>query len=271
MQSPTVGRSSKAFSLKWLFLALIALSLAFTGKTAWTDEFTLNPQQKTTVENENQPHSEQPSSELQQQQGTSFRRHLYTSPTIAISSIHYKEGSIRYSAITLSGKVSTRYALSPRWDLGGSAHLTLLPVQQTSGGNTARFLGVNARVGYSPEFPPSPWRLSILTGLYYTRMIVSNDAFGFTDMVGPQLFPVLARRFSQGDSAMIYLKLSPVTNKLSLLSLSNREMAAGFTFAHLTQQERVITFSLDYANMALEFTGVKVLANTISLGAGLHF
>lgn len=199
-----------------------------------------------------------------------FHRKLYTSPSLGVTSVHYKEGDTNYSAIALTGKISTRYALSPRWDLGGSMYLTLMPLKQTPSDNTARFLGVNARIGYSPKIIPSPWRLSLLTGLYYTRMFVSNDAFGFTDMVGPQLFPVLARLFSTGDSAMIYLKFSPVTNQLSLLSFSNRELAAGFTFARLMKNGHALTFSLDYANMSLDFTTLKAITNTLTFSVGMN-
>ncbi|HRK01991.1 MAG TPA: hypothetical protein PLH57_04950 [Oligoflexia bacterium] len=200
-----------------------------------------------------------------------IRRRFYTTPSIGISSIQYKEtGVSNYSAIALTGKISTRYPIRARWDVGGSMYFTLMPLTQNPSTNSARFLGVNGRIGYAPPGIKRPWRLSLLTGFYYTRMFVSNNAFGFKDMVGPQLFPVLHRSFKNGDSGMIYGKYSPVTNNLSVLSLSNRELATGITYAYLMKNKRALAISLDIALLAIDIDRVKTATSSITLGVGIN-
>jgi hypothetical protein len=168
-------------------------------------------------------------------------------------------------ALTAKGGI-TFPLIRPRWDFGLSFYVTAVPLRSTSA-DKARFLGVNFRVGYA--IPSSGnWSLSLMGGMYYTTMIVPGGAFGFRNMAGPQLFPVLRRRLSlTGRSLIFYAKLSPVSDGFNLLNLSNREIAAGSAITVY----KSTSLTLDVANLVVTISGVRISSTSASLGASVGF
>ena len=183
------------------------------------------------------------------------------------SVISYDETGVdSYSSVSLTGKSSYSYLIfPPDWDFGTSLYYTLLPITKT-GNNAVRFLGVNLRFGYVVPFVTEPWRLSVLGGMYYTTMFVTNDRFGFKNLAGPQLFPALKRTFRGGKAIVSYLKFSPISNGLSLLSLSNRELALGGAYLYPLKNGHSIAFTLDVAIFYFKIRQVEIQSSSISLG-----
>ncbi len=203
------------------------------------------------------------------------QRYSFT-PGLSLSYISYQEvrtdvPSIDYSAISLTAKINYLHSLfSQRWDIGGSVFFTLLPISQTPK-TTERFLGVNLRVGCVLPKIEEPWRFSILVGWYYVTTFVTSNAFGFKNMMGPQLFPTLRKQLKNGDMALGYIKFSPVSTQLSLLNLANHELAVGVSYLHPLQNLHPLSFSMDLSNFKLEILGVKISSTTVSVGAGYGF
>jgi hypothetical protein len=183
---------------------------------------------------------------------------------------------------TLTLKGSYLYKLAPpHWDIGLSAFVSTLTFDPSIGGTTARSLGINARIGYNIALGHSPWTLSIMGGYYYTTMFVSPSNFGFENMTGPQLFPVIRRTLRNQDSILFYAKYSPVSAGSISLQPSSREIAGGFTYSHLLSNGHSIPFSLDISNLSASATinnstgslsqSVNVELTTASLSAGYTF
>lgn len=207
----------------------------------------------------------------------SHRRHFFTGG-LGITKLSYDQASrsVSCSSWALTGKLSYIYTLSHLWDLGLSGYGTLLPFGGTctdpSGTSASmRFIGINARAGYTVPGIQDPWRLSIMVGIYYVTMLTSTGNFGFQNMAGPQLFPVLRRSLKNGDAIVTYLKFSPVSSGFSFLQLSNREIAGGGAYLFKLKNDHMMSLTFDVANLALEISGEAISSTSISFGFGYSF
>jgi hypothetical protein len=189
---------------------------------------------------------------------------------------------VSYMEDTLTLKGSYVYRLAPpHWDLGFSAFVSTLTFGSSLEGTSVRSLGVNARIGYNIPIGHTAWTFSIMGGLYYTTMFVSPSTFGFQNLAGPQLFPVIRRTLSNQDTLSFYAKYSPVSSGSFSLQPSSREIAGGFTYNYLLQNGHSIPVSLDISNLKATAqlsdatTGVSQSVNieltTVSLSAGYTF
>jgi hypothetical protein len=183
-------------------------------------------------------------------------------------------------------------------DLGVSAYATVLPLfssgqARASSSATAEtlskpkisFLGVNARVGYKIGAVKAPWSLTIAAGMYFTTMYqttkftTSGQGFGFTNMAGPQLFPVLRKDLGPGRFWSAYLKFSPVSQNFGLQSLSSHEIGAGGAYGiPMGKSNAPLALTADFSRAQLKLftdrgttttlddTTVSIKVTTITLG-----
>jgi hypothetical protein len=212
-----------------------------------------------------------------------IKRHAFL-PSLGFTYISYSEapevGSpAQINEIMATFKLSYQYNLAPpRWNAGITTFVNLIPLSTSSTGfldePSAQFFGLNFRVGYVVPQIPEPWRLSIMVGTYYVTMFGSD--IGFVNLMGPQLFPVLRRTLSSGDTVTCYLKLSPVGEGFAIEGLTNREMAFGGAWNHVLKNGRTFSAMLDFANLALYLPNgdgipTAVSSTSFSLSAGLSF
>ena len=193
-----------------------------------------------------------------------------TMVSLGFSYITYKQTNIKdFSEMAVTAKASYLRLLPwARWTIGLSSFFTALPITTSIPGISARFLGINLRVGYQVARIKAPWELAVLTGWYYTSMFVTNDYLGFRNLAGPQLYPVLTRHLTLRDSAFCYAKYSPVTNGLSLsfLSFSDRELAAGGGWIHGLKNGHPLSVTLDVANIGFAYRSSTISSSSVSLG-----
>ena len=203
----------------------------------------------------------------------SLRKRYAIVPSLGLTQISYQEtGKSDLSETAITAKISVAYDIIPRkWDLAIAGYYTLLPLVTNQSGISARFLGLNFRAGYSVPFVRAPWQLTLMTGVYYTTTIVTNNSFGFQDLMGPQFFPVLRGRVANADSVLGYFKFSPVGAGFALTSLSNREIAFGVGWSHLFRNARSITVSVDWANLSLLIDDTTIQSTSLSLSVGYSF
>ena len=195
-------------------------------------------------------------------------KRLFIVPGLGVSSITAKETAIpNYSTIALTAKMSINYLLIPRKvDLRVSFFLTALQLTKNEE-ITARYLGVNARVGYILPFVELPWAVSLYGGWYYTTTFVQANAFGYKNLSGPQIYPSVVRAFPNGDALAWYFKFSPVAGSLKLLSMSDREIASGLAYIHPLKNGHVLSGSFDYSDIQLIFNGINSQTDSLTLGA----
>lgn len=196
--------------------------------------------------------------------------------------ISYTETGVEdYSSIVLTGKAGySRMLFSPKWSVGISGYLTLLPIQESYAAS-ARFLGLNFRLGYNFLSVPLPWRVSLHVGSYYATMIVAHNAFGFENVNGPQIYPVVQRLFNKGKSVRGYFKLSPLSTNSAGLSFASRELAFGAEYVFFSKRGKTRSVSLDYSDFLVNLPGLtdgtqtipdqRLSAKTISIAVSYGF
>jgi hypothetical protein len=194
---------------------------------------------------------------------------------LGISHISYTQTRIAdYSMTCLTLKGGYQYALSPgKWDLGVSGYFTLMPLAGSGPTGNIRFLGINIKAGrVLTPISRSPWSLKLQGGIYYTTTLPTAGAeFGFKNMWGPEIYPVLDRALANGNHIYGYAKFSPIMDGFSFLSLSNREIAFGAGWVHPLSNGRSWSIGLDLAQFEFTVTDSHVTSNSISIGAGYGF
>ncbi len=191
--------------------------------------------------------------------------------SIGPSLISYKETyAPDLSETALTAKLSYLYPLAwPPIELGLSAYLTIVPLTSNQSDATARFLGVNLRAGYRIPLVHEPWVLSLMAGVYYTTMFVTDDKFGFRNLMGPQFYPVVRRFFANGSSLGGYFKYSPVGDGAALSNLSDREIGAGISYGFGRRNGNPVSVAFDVANLGLVVDGSTISSTSYSLGVSM--
>ena len=175
------------------------------------------------------------------------------------------------SEIALTDKVSySRLISPPTIDMGLSSYFTLFPLHSSTG-DSLRFIGVNGRIGYIVPQVKDPWRVSLMGGLYFTTMVVQQSGFGFTNLIGPQFFPVVRRTLKSGDIAVAYFKFSPVANGGFSITFSNHEIAGGGSYVHPISNGKSVSATLDIASLDAVIEGVAIHTGSVSIGAAYGF
>lgn len=191
-------------------------------------------------------------------------------PSLGFTGASYSQsGASDYSGLLLNVKLAygRSFALSP-WSISASAFTSFLALIANTSDVQPRYLGLNARVGYVLPFPSRTWKASLMAGAYYATMFVTDHAFGYNNVSGPQLYPTLQKYFSNGDIGSIYMKYSPVSNSLGFLNLGNREIASGVSWAHALGS-RSYSFNLDLANLHLDLSGIEIKSTTTTFSVGI--
>ncbi len=185
------------------------------------------------------------------------------------SYISYTESGLPdRTQIAITAKAAfTRMLFPPHWDFGLSGYYTVMPVS-VSPEPGIRFLGLNARVGYIVPGIKAPWRFAVMGGYYFTTSMVEGDAYGFKNMAGPQLFPVLSKRINPNTALGGYFKLSPVTSGAEPLAFRNRELAFGMSFTRFLKNAKSWNISLDIASFKLNISNIAISSTSYSLGFG---
>lgn len=191
---------------------------------------------------------------------------------IGPTTVSYQETGIAdYSSIVLTGKANyTRMLFSPKWSVGVSGYVTLIPITENYEAS-ARFLGLNFRLGYNFLSIPPPWKLSLLVGSYYATMFVKGNTFGFENVNGPQIYPLVQRMLNKGKSVRGYFKLSPLSTNSAGLSFASRELAFGVEYVFFNKRGKTRSVGFDYSDFLVSLPDQTLAAKTISLSVSYGF
>jgi len=193
---------------------------------------------------------------------------------LSLTALRHQEGVIdqsftlpEYSTIAMTGKINLGYQLKPKkWEVATSIFGTLVNLKRATT-DSLHYLGINGRIGYYfPEVAPQI-RLGLHSGFYWTSAFASGVLSGFRGMAGPQIFPTLHYRPSAQELVSAYFKFSPVSNSLfGLLSIQNREIAAGMSYQEKTKSGYSVSGNLDVSVLQLRFNVGQIETQTLSLG-----
>jgi hypothetical protein len=186
--------------------------------------------------------------------------------------LSYRQQAVTpFSEMAMTIKGSASYPLiKDQIDIGISGFYNVFGFASTSPrGYKMRYMGLNARVGYSVIKAPSAFRLNLNVGVYYNT---SFSDIGFGNMMGPQLYPELSYIFSNGHSLHAYGKFSPALSSDYSISFSdNRELAAGLHYSFPITPVNRLTIGLDLSQLMLSVAPNWGATNTYSLSGGVSF
>ncbi len=185
--------------------------------------------------------------------------------------IHYQQSTVspfHEGALTFKGGFT--YELKPDvWDLNLGSFLNVFTLKSSSAdGDSIRYLGLNAKVGYHLITFPSPIRLILNAGIYYNT---SFGTVGFLDMFGPQLYPEVRYLFANNHALTTYGKYSPsVAHSLSDFG-KNREIATGLHYSFPLNSFYRLSVGIDYSELFLLRGADSAQTSTFSLSSALLF
>ncbi|MGK5086680.1 hypothetical protein WDW86_03925 [Bdellovibrionota bacterium FG-2] len=143
--------------------------------------------------------------------------------------------------------------------------ITLLPL--TSSPSTlpsARFFGINGRLGYMFNAAPLGLEWSFWSGWYVWGMSVSGNVYGVKFLSGPQVLFQVKDSQPGKRSKLAYLKLAPIASGARVPSLSDREVALGGSFQFNAPGSRwPLLATLDVAQTAI---GTSMRLFSVSAG-----
>ncbi len=176
---------------------------------------------------------------------------------------------LKITTPTLVGGIGFPF-FSANADISLAGYITTIPITMKPKGKNMYFGGFNTRIGY--HFPlANEWRFIISAGLYYVTTIGRTD-LGYVNVMGPQLYPVLIKTFSNASRLGAYVKYSPVSKSISSLVFSNNEMAAGAEYVFPPAatgffSEHTIGISVNFSKLYLKYG--EDISQTQTLGGGL--
>lgn len=203
-------------------------------------------------------------------------RRFYGSGGLGLTYLSYAETQtsqeISQGQIAMTAKGGIGYRIIPeKLDASLSAYVNLfgIPVSESQDGlPNARFLGVNARVGYQ-----LPWKLwgrhpKVSLGAYFWSMMVADDSYGIAQLFAPQLLISAPVGKGGNPSGAAYVKFAPISDVG--ISFSNFEIAAGGHYRIATWKNRPINATVDISmtqiNSLVE-SSYQASLFTVSLGA----
>jgi hypothetical protein len=204
--------------------------------------------------------------------GQTASKGWYVLPGMGITFDSYREtGKADFSETMMTARIAGTYALDANWDAEAIMTMTAFPISSNVPAVTARFTSVNLRLGYAIPFISAPWRLSLLGGLYYTTMSVTDNAFGYQNLFYPQFLPSLSYSVDSRDIIRAYVKYVPTSTGFSIYNSTEREAGAGIAFEHRVGVHP-ISLSLEWADVRYFPDGSNTMENTattVGLAYGL--
>lgn len=186
----------------------------------------------------------------------------------------YRETGIDFTETALVAKISLQRKLTDTspFFLGLSTFFTFSVLSTTeTTRRTISFIGANARLGYQSQILKAPWRLSFAGGAYFYTTSSSDGNFGWQNLMGPQLYPVLGRDLGKRDSLSSYVKYSPISSGGLQVKFSNSELASGVSWTRLIWGGTPLILSFDYAHFKASFEGITFDCTSFSGGLGIGF
>jgi hypothetical protein len=106
-------------------------------------------------------------------------------------------------------------------------------------------------------------------GGFFKSMSVTNDAFGYRNMIGPQLYPVLSFAANDRHTLSGYFRFSPTLDGLFIYPADkNYELAFGFTWAYQISPRFTLPVTAEVALVRLSFPRTDIFNNTYTLSVG---
>lgn len=195
-------------------------------------------------------------------------------PSLGFSVLEYERLTRKHHMAALTVKAVFAFRLPNSFDVSVNGYGTALPLAteyQYDPPTKVRYLGANLRVGYTLPWPSSPWALSIATGLSYSRMMVTDNRFGYGNLLYPQIYPAIRYAGFLGGAWSAYIKYVPLDSDFFKLITDKREIAGGISYERAFILRRNTILSLDVSDLTVQPANTKTPMMSRSLSFGIGF
>ena len=168
----------------------------------------------------------------------------------------------------LAATTSYKLMLSKSWSARADAFIDLAgatPFSTNQNEMSARFWGLNSDLIYLIPMRSKKWSLGVVGGFYYTTMLPSGQSFGYDNLWGPEIYPILSYTLNAKNSFHFYYKYAPVYAQDSV-SFSDHESDMGVEWARLRRKKRTISIKLDLLQDQFIEQGANTQSTAINLG-----
>jgi hypothetical protein len=141
------------------------------------------------------------------------------------------------------------------------------PIHANPTGMDFDLFGVDARAGFSPHWPESPWKLTLFVGAHYLATFSSSFGYNF---LGPEFYPELERNFADGSGINAHFKFSTFRGDGDL-TLSNHEIGGGIGYAYPLHNGHPLSLNFDYTDLEFNSNQLSLTQSTESLSVGYGF
>jgi hypothetical protein len=176
---------------------------------------------------------------------------LMLTPSLAFTNVAFSQSnsSAFSETATTLGVDYHRSIFISDLKVGGNASFTLFPFSTNQATLAARYFEMSADAGYHLPWIAEPWSLSLMVGAFYSTMIVTNNAFGYNNLLAPELFPTLKRKITARDALSIFVKFVPLGSGLFNFGFSEREIVAGLIYERELSNGHPVSIGIDYADL----------------------
>jgi hypothetical protein len=135
---------------------------------------------------------------------------------------------------------------------------------------TARFFGVDGRLGYRLPIGLGATQWFFLAGWYWWSMAVPDDSYGVSSLYGPQVFIQLRQEAMGHHPYQVYVKAATIGDGANVFEVGNRELAGGASFGVFSDPESIM-IGVDVANTQFSKGLNSLSLLNVSLGVSKQF
>lgn len=183
---------------------------------------------------------------------------------------HEETTKAPYSMFAVTPKIAyTQPIGGTGFHLGVNGFITGFAMTSTASEISVRHLGANLRLGYQVPLLPPQWKLTLFGGISYASMWVTRNAFGYKNVLFPQLYPSLQRALSPRQALTLHFKYAALGSGFLSFSDPSRELAAGLTWSYLLKNQKPLSLLLDWSDTRLvSALGHSTASSSIVMGIG---
>ena len=112
------------------------------------------------------------------------------------------------------------------------------------------------------------WSINIAGGLYYMTMLPSGFNFGYGDLWGPEIYPILRYSLDNKNAFGFYFKYAPNMSQFSP-NFKNHESAAGFEWTKFYSNKQCISFKVGFLQDSFNNGDQATQSNAINFGISM--
>ena len=170
----------------------------------------------------------------------------------------YTANKVVQSALTARLFIDHRIADS-KFGVGANGFMTAAVLSQMIYMESARFAGAEVN-GYFNLISNSTIEMRLVGSAFYRTMFVSNNQYGYRELIGAAPYLTFAKVLSNGKQATIAVKYLPLSYAFTGFDLKNREVSISATYGGQT------AVRAEWMSQRFSSDGNTALATQMSLG-----